>query len=184
MSAIQSTTQGASQEQKMKQPLTLASEGCLTLRPLQQKGLKRKRQHSQMWWAGETLPNCRHERPWQFSLVSKWHFSRLKTDGVDFPSIQKEGFWMLTPNLQQMHERLGEYHHLVIHREKKKAEHSGSKCRRQEHSLQLCCGCSNAALTLMKACLPIAPVPPCSNWSEFTASWFTVQSFNAQTPHL
>jgi len=27
---------------------------------------------------------------------------------------------MLTPNLQQMHERLGEYHHLVIHREKKK----------------------------------------------------------------
>lgn len=88
--------------------------------PRSKKGLKREHQHSQMWWAGETLPNCRHERPWQFSLVSKWHFSRLKTDGADFPYIQKKDFWTLTPNVQQMHERLGEYHHLVIQREKKK----------------------------------------------------------------
>lgn len=34
--------------------------------------------------------------------------------------IEKEGFWTLTPNLQQMHESLREYHHLVIRGEKNK----------------------------------------------------------------
>lgn len=55
----------------------------------------------------------------QFSSANATFYAAGKTGQIYLLYIEKEGFWTLTPNLQQMHESLREYHHLVIRGEKK-----------------------------------------------------------------
>lgn len=55
----------------------------------------------------------------QFSSANATFYAAGKTGQIYLLYIEKEGFWTLTPNLQQMHESLREYHQLVIRGEKK-----------------------------------------------------------------
>lgn len=145
--------------------------------PCSKKGLKREHQHSQMWWAGETLPNCRHERPWQFSFVSKWHLSRWGR----FPTHTEKGLLDFNTKCTKGLENTT----IWLPREKRKSrvfwqlvqETAGTQASAQLWVLHHCSS-SRESSSANRSC------SLCSNWSEFTASWFTVQSFNAQTPHL
>lgn len=122
MSAIQSTTQGASQEQKMKQLLTPCIQGLLDTAVPAAKRASNESINTHRCDEQEKLCQTADMRgPDSSALLA----NDTCPDGADFPHIQKKDFWTLTANVQQMHERLGEYHHLVTQREKKK-QYSGS----------------------------------------------------------